>query len=91
LVPPPLPALEYLWNVFAKPVTELNFMAQRSGAEENSKAESTVQTTLLGPVVFEVDPTKMDDASEQSVNTLQLWLIAQKLLTSFMKYDLSES
>jgi len=78
-------ALEYLWNVFAKPVTELNFMAQRSGAEENSKAESTVQTTLLGPVVFEVDPTKMDDASEQSVNTLQLWLIAQKLLTSFMK------
>lgn len=79
--------LEYLWSVFALPVTELNVMAVRAEGEDRDKGSehSSYTTTLLGPVAFEVDPTKMEEASDQSVNTIQLWLVAQKLLSSLMR------
>lgn len=30
------------------------------------------QTTLLGPMIMEVDPSKMDEAADEAVNTLQV-------------------
>lgn len=78
--------LEYLWSVFALPVTELNVLAVRAEGEDQGASDGeTGGSTLLGPVIFEVDPSKLDEASQASVNTIQLWLVAQKMLSSLMR------
>jgi len=78
--------LEYLWSVFTLPVTELNMLALRSSADSEYHSEASTHTaSLLGPIFVEMDPSKMDEAEDQNVNTIQLWLVAQKLLSTLMK------
>jgi len=82
-------AVEYLFKLFALPVGELNQMAANSGENENEFEDDRSLTgssvSLMGPVMLEVDPSKMDEAQDDQVNTLQLWLIAQKLFSSLAK------
>jgi len=80
--------IHYVWTIFALPVTELNVMALKAEGNRGSDdegEESTHTTTLLGPVVMEVDPSKMEEAADEQVNTLQLWLIAQKLFVALTR------
>jgi len=34
---------------------------------------------------MEIDPTKLDDAADPKVNTLELWLIAQKIFSCIVR------
>jgi hypothetical protein len=77
--------IHYVWTIFALPVTELNVMAIRAEGREDDDGDTTHTTTLLGPVIMEVDPSKMEEAADEQVNTLQLWLIAQKLFVALTR------
>ncbi|KAL6055862.1 Ras GTPase activating protein ira2 [Balamuthia mandrillaris] len=75
--------IRFLWDIFAIPVTELDLLAKKQ--DEDFELEGTsLTTTLLGPVVMEPDPTKIEEASDNQINTIQLWLIAQKMLNSLI-------
>eukprot|EP01089_Gocevia_fonbrunei_P015362 TRINITY_DN4480_c0_g1_i1.p1 TRINITY_DN4480_c0_g1~~TRINITY_DN4480_c0_g1_i1.p1 ORF type:complete len:358 (+),score=82.71 TRINITY_DN4480_c0_g1_i1:113-1075(+) len=72
---------DYLWEVLARPIHELNEMSKE---EEMENAMNKSQTSLY-TMNMEVDPTKMDDASDPEINTLQLWLIAQKIFGGIIR------
>ena len=38
-----------------------------------------------GRLNMEIDPTKLDDAADPKVNTLELWLIAQKIFSCIVR------
>ena len=44
-----------------------------------SKGKTTRSRVLVG---MELDPTRIDEAADPKVNTLQLWLTAQKIFSS---------
>eukprot|EP01087_Luapelamoeba_hula_P014658 TRINITY_DN4339_c0_g2_i1.p1 TRINITY_DN4339_c0_g2~~TRINITY_DN4339_c0_g2_i1.p1 ORF type:complete len:943 (-),score=160.44 TRINITY_DN4339_c0_g2_i1:50-2878(-) len=77
-------ASAYVWFIFARAVAELDAMAHQSerDEEEGMMGQPSQNSSLLGPVVMEVDPTKMEEAADDKVNTLQLWLVAQKLFVA---------
>jgi len=76
-------ALEYVWTIFAYPVAELDHMAEVASGESGESNQS--QTTIMGPMAMEVDPSKMDEAADDQINTLELWLVAQKLFSGMVK------
>jgi hypothetical protein len=43
--------------------------------------------TSMVNISMEIDPTKFDDATDSEVNTLQLWLTAQKIFSSFVRSE----
>ncbi|KAL6055689.1 Ras GTPase activating protein ira2 [Balamuthia mandrillaris] len=79
-------ALRYVWSIFAQRVTELDFMARISHKSkergDNSKSHTS---SLLGPLEMEVDPSKLTEAEDAKVNTLQLWLFAQQLFNALIQ------
>ena len=50
-----------------------------------SERKSRKSRMLVG---MEIDPSKMDEAADPKVNTLQLWLTAQKIFSSFTRSTL---
>lgn len=42
---------------------------------------------ILGLSSMEVDPHKLDDASDATINTLELWLVAQKMFKSIVNSE----
>eukprot|EP01088_Endostelium_zonatum_P012083 TRINITY_DN2624_c0_g2_i1.p1 TRINITY_DN2624_c0_g2~~TRINITY_DN2624_c0_g2_i1.p1 ORF type:complete len:983 (-),score=210.82 TRINITY_DN2624_c0_g2_i1:156-3104(-) len=79
--------LDYLWDTLAAPVNELNWRAKGDDQEEEQGSSSSGgnNTTALFDFSMEVDPNKMQDASDKTINTLELWLIAEKMLKAIMK------
>jgi len=76
-------ALKYVWKIFAYPVAELDHMAQVATGETSGEGGS--KTTIMGPMAMEVDPSKMEEAADEQINTLELWLVAQKLFSGMNK------
>jgi len=74
---------EWLWNTLALPLNELNNLNAET-EEELSTSDPAAGGSLLA-MSLEIDPRKMEDASETEVNTLELWLIAQKLFSRMVK------
>ena len=79
--------LDYLWETLAAPVNELNWRAKGDAEEQGDSNDKTTSgnTTALFDFSMEVDPSKMGDASDSTINTLELWLIAQKMLKTIVK------
>mgnify|MGYP002386323754 FL=1 len=58
-------------------------MADISGSMRGSKSSMTKKTRIL--VGMEIEPSKMDEAADPKVNTLQLWLTAQKIFSALTR------
>jgi len=92
-----LVAAPYLWEVLAPFVWEIQKQAlvfdmeeeeneAEQGTEGRSRSATSSSTgrksTRRVLVGMELDPTRMDEAADPKVNTLQLWLTAQKIFSS---------
>jgi len=55
--------------------------SERWGEDTGESPETNLLTFSM-----EIDPTKLSDASDATVNTLELWLIAQKLFRSIVRH-----
>jgi len=86
----------YLWGILARFIWELQRDASvidGEGDEEegaSSRSMSAISSrkgkshTLMN-MGMEIDPTKLDEASDPKVNTLQLWLTAQKIFSAITR------
>jgi len=59
--------------------------AQGDDDEDASDHSSSRKSIGLFNMNMEVDPKKLDEASDPEVNTLQLWLIVQKLFVAITR------
>ncbi|KAL6078843.1 Ras GTPase activating protein ira2 [Balamuthia mandrillaris] len=73
----------FVWVVFAQPVTELNTIAKSSDKRTGDSLER--QTSILGTMEMEVDPTKEENEGERAANQLQLRLTTTKLFKGLTK------
>lgn len=51
----------------------------RLDTDDEEAAYSSISMDILGMSSMELDPEKLDEASDVTINTLELWLIAQKM------------
>eukprot|EP01090_Pellita_catalonica_P013845 TRINITY_DN3374_c0_g2_i1.p1 TRINITY_DN3374_c0_g2~~TRINITY_DN3374_c0_g2_i1.p1 ORF type:complete len:524 (-),score=110.28 TRINITY_DN3374_c0_g2_i1:283-1854(-) len=70
--------LQHIWITLAGPVNELLSLAKDRQDEDDLETGSSSES-ILQMHSIEVDPRKMADAADSEINTLELWLIAQKL------------
>jgi len=68
--------IEYLFNTLARYVAELE-VSSRQKDEGNELISTTIE--------MEVDPSKMTEAEDENVNTLQLMLVVQKIFNAILK------
>jgi len=81
--------LPYLWRTLALPIHELNDLGSGDASltPQSTKYETAVigMSSIMSPSSMEVDPNKMDEGSDASVNILQLMLISQKLFAAIAR------
>lgn len=80
-----LVGLPFVFGIFALPVNILQADAKHADKQKGSGSEGTEMSALSGPMTMELDPTKLSEASDAKVNTLQLWLVAERLLSALLK------
>jgi len=78
----------YLWEILAPFVWEIQCEAldEEPGTDEEmgsaSISMSSTKKSRRVMVGMELDPLKMDEAADPKINTLQLWLTAQKIFSA---------
>lgn len=73
-----------LWEMLAPFVWDIMQEAKALSEEEEEDVEMSLRgsrSTIGAKKDMEVDPTKMDEAADPKVNTLELWLTAQKIFS----------
>lgn len=78
---------EFLYGTTNSPTAKV--LDQDSGEDEEMGSGRTLGskkfTKTLQNLGMEIDPMKLDEAADPKVNTLQLWLTAQKIFSGVVR------
>eukprot|EP01087_Luapelamoeba_hula_P003797 TRINITY_DN1364_c1_g1_i6.p1 TRINITY_DN1364_c1_g1~~TRINITY_DN1364_c1_g1_i6.p1 ORF type:complete len:802 (-),score=89.12 TRINITY_DN1364_c1_g1_i6:88-2493(-) len=80
-------AVEFLWETLAPYVWEIqqNAAIVEGETEEETDEENFKSKRYAIDLGMEIDPSKMPEAADKKINTLQLWLTAQKIFSAITR------